>query len=97
MVLAAGLLSNGLAELHEAGLMADLGSRPWDSETILPMTSTLGKFLHTVLGYDSAPMTGQIAAYWAYVGVIITGYVLMPAGGPPRPAADKPAIATVEA
>jgi len=82
MFLAAGLLSNGLAELHEAGLIGNLGSRPWDTEMTLPMTSTLGKFLHTVLGYDSAPMTGQIAAYWAYIGLAIGGYLTLPSGKP---------------
>jgi high-affinity iron transporter len=97
MVLAAGLLSNGLAELYEAGLIADLGSRPWDTETTLPMTSTMGKFLHTVLGYDSAPMTGQIAMYWGYVLVIITAYLALPAGGGANARPREAAAVKVEA
>lgn len=79
IVLAAGLLVNGLGELHEAALLTDLGSRPWDTESYLPMTSTLGKFLHTVLGYDSAPTWGQIIAYWAYITVALCAYLFWPA------------------
>jgi high-affinity iron transporter len=66
IILAAGLVSNGLAEIHEAGLI-DLGSRPWDTDAIIAGTSTLGRFLHTFLGYDSAPAWGQIVSYWVYL------------------------------
>ncbi len=84
MVLAAGLLANGLGALHEAAVITDLGSRPWDTEAWLPMTSTMGKFLHTVLGYDSAPAMAQIAGYWAYIVVVLGAYVLLPSGRPPQ-------------
>jgi high-affinity iron transporter len=86
IVLAAGLTTNGLAELHEAAIIQDLGSRPWDTEETLPMTSTMGKFLHTVLGYDSAPTVGQIAAYWGYVVVILGTYLFWPVGPGQAPA-----------
>jgi high-affinity Fe2+/Pb2+ permease len=44
----------------------------------------MGKFLHTVLGYDSAPAMAQIASYWAYIVIVLGAYVLLPAGRPPR-------------
>jgi high-affinity iron transporter len=84
MVLAAGLLTNGLAELHDAAVIKDLGSRPWDTESYLPMTSTMGKFLNTVLGYDSAPTLGQIGSYWAYLVTVLAAYILWPVSRPPR-------------
>lgn len=84
MVLAAGLLANGLSELHEAAVITDLGSRPWDTDAFLPMTSTMGKFLHTVLGYDSAPTFGQIGAYWAYIVTVLAAYLLWPVSRPAR-------------
>jgi high-affinity iron transporter len=83
MVLAAGLLTNALSELHEATIIRELGSRPWDTESSISMTSTLGKFLHTVLGYDSAPAISQIVLYWTYLVVVLGAYLLWPA---PRPA-----------
>lgn len=85
VVLAAGMLANSLNALHEAALLTDLGSRPWDSETTISMTSTMGKFLHTVLGYDSAPAMAQIVAYWAYTVVVLGAYLFLPTRTPRRP------------
>jgi high-affinity iron transporter len=82
IILAAGLLSNGLSELHEAAILPDLGSRPWDTESFIPMTSTMGKFLHTVLGYDSAPLLAQIVLYWGYLLLVLAAYVSLPAPEP---------------
>lgn len=90
ILLAGGLLANGLAELHEAALLTNLGSRPWDTDVYLPMTSTFGKFMHTVLGYDSAPMMGQIVAYWAYITIVLGSYLLRPSKQPPRNASFGP-------
>jgi high-affinity iron transporter len=84
MVLAAGLLTNALADLHEATLIRELGSRPWDTESFIPMTSTLGKFLHTVLGYDSAPALSQIMLYWTYLIGVLAAYLLWPTPRPTR-------------
>jgi high-affinity iron transporter len=67
IVLAAGLLSNGIMALQESALIPPLGERPWDTDALLPLTNTLGRLLHTLLGYDSAPTWGQIVAYWAYL------------------------------
>ena len=88
MVLAAGLLTNALTELHEATLIRELGSRPWDTESFISMTSTLGKFLHTVLGYDSAPALSQIILYWTYLAVVLCAYLIVPS---PRPVSPSPA------
>jgi high-affinity iron transporter len=84
IVLAAGLLSNGLNELQEAAVITNLGARPWDLENSLSMTSTLGKFLHTVLGYEAAPAMAQIVLYWGYIVATLGAYLLLPSGKPPR-------------
>ncbi len=78
MVLAAGLLTNALANLHAATIIPDLGVRPWDTDSALPMTSTLGKFLHTLVGYDSAPAIIQIVLYWFYLALVVTAYMAYP-------------------
>ncbi|MDP9237880.1 MAG: FTR1 family protein [Chloroflexota bacterium] len=83
IVLAAGLLSNGLAELHSAGVIDHLGSRPWDADGIVSMSSTAGKFLHTVLGYDSEPAIAQIVLYCAYLLAVLSAYMFLPNGRPP--------------
>jgi high-affinity iron transporter len=96
VVLAAGMLANSLNALHEAALLTDLGSRPWDTETTISMTSTMGKFLHTVLGYDSAPAMAQIVAYWVYLVVVLAAYFLLPTRSPVRRrSVEAPANAVV--
>jgi len=89
LVLAAGLLSNGLAELMESGLIPRLGGRPWDTDAILSTTDGVGRFLHTLLGYDSAPTLGQIAAYFTYLGGGMAA-LLIPARRAVRAAQPEP-------
>lgn len=76
--LAAGLLSHALSELHEAAIISHVGIRPWDTESILPVTSDLGRFMHTVLGYDPAPAMAQIILYWSYLALAMTAYLGWP-------------------
>lgn len=78
MVLAAGMLTRSLTSLYEATVISDLGNRPWDMEHILPMTSSLGKFLHALVGYDSAPAISQIVLYWSYLAAVVAGYLAWP-------------------
>lgn len=78
IVLAAGLLSNGLGDLHEAGLLPNLGGHVWDTEHALAMTSTPGRFLHAIVGYDSSPLLGQVIAYWLYLALALAMFVAVP-------------------
>jgi high-affinity iron transporter len=94
MVLAAGMLANSLTELHEATIITELGHRPWDTEHLLPMSSDLGKFSHTVLGYDSAPAMSQIILYWSYVLLAVAAYFALPLVLKPRSRA--PALMPVD-
>lgn len=85
MIIAAGLLTNALTELHEATIIPDLGVRPWDTDNALPMTSSLGKYLHTLIGYDSAPAISQIVLYWSYLTMVVAAYLAFPhVGGAER-------------
>ena len=72
VVLAAGLLVNGLKELHEAGVISNLGPHAWDTYNTLPDNSQLGKFLSTILGYDSSPYLGLVIAHVAYLVLALT-------------------------
>lgn len=90
LVLAAGLLANSVVKLYEAALITDLGSRPWDTEALISITSTPGKFLNTLLGYDSAPSMLQIGLYWGYLVVAGAAFFLLPRRQP----APKPALTT---
>ena len=75
LVIAAGLISTGIAELQNSGVISNLGTRPWDTDAFLSQATTLGKFLHTLIGYDSAPTWGQIILYWSYLIVGLSAFV----------------------
>jgi high-affinity iron transporter len=90
MILAAGMLTNSLTELHEATVISDLGQRPWDTEELLPMSSDLGKFSHPVLGYDSAPAISQIVLYWLAMMLAVTAYFALPLIMKPRQRTPAP-------
>jgi high-affinity iron transporter len=94
IVLAAGLVTNSIAKLHEAAILTDIGDRPWDMDTTISITSTEGKFLNTLLGYDSAPSTLQIGLYWTYLVAAGVAFVVLPASRRPNPAASTPLPST---
>jgi high-affinity iron transporter len=89
IVLAAGLLVNGLKELHEARIIGNLGSHVWDTYHIIPDNSQLGRYLGTILGYDSSPYLGLVVAHIVYL-TVMTGFfvagrpVSVTAAAPPR-------------
>jgi high-affinity iron transporter len=91
LVLAAGMLSNSVVKLHEAALIDNLGVRPWDFEHLISITSDAGKFLSTLLGYDSAPSLMQIVLYFAYLVATVSAYLLLPAARPARSPKAVPA------
>lgn len=85
IVLAAGLLVNGLKELHEVGAVPDLGPHVWDTYDILPDNSELGRVASTLLGYDSSPYLGLVVAYVGYL-VPALGFFLLGRRGAKAPA-----------
>lgn len=94
LVLAAGLLANSVVKLYEAALITNLGDRPWDTDHVISITSTLGKFLNTLLGYDSAPSMLQIGLYWSYLVAALALFVFMPVLRPARRRVASGASAT---
>lgn len=84
LVLAAGLVSNGIAHLHAAALIQNVGVRPWDTNALISSTSTLGQFLNTLVGYDPSPGMLQISLYWIYLLATISAFLWLPANWPKR-------------
>ena len=93
LVIAAGLLSNSLTKLYEAALIDNLGVRPWDTDHLISVTSTFGKFLNTLLGYDSAPAISQIVLYWGYLTAAIAAYLFWPVSRTPARSESLPVSA----
>jgi high-affinity iron transporter len=87
IILAAGLLVNGLKELHEVAVIGNLGPHMWDTYNVLADNSQLGKFLGTILGYDSSPYLGVVIAYVAYLVLALSFFTFGRAPSPRTPAA----------
>jgi high-affinity iron transporter len=86
----AGMLTRGIGELHEAGLMPALVEHLWNTDRLLPQTSALGNLLEAMFGYTSTPSLTQVIAYVAYMAAVGWAYLR-----PVRlPAAAQPAGST---
>jgi high-affinity iron transporter len=96
IVLAAGLLATSVVKLYEAAIITNLGSRPWDTENFISITSGLGKFLNTLLGYDSAPSMLQIVLYWGYLLTVGSAFILLPSRQP-KSAVASPQVSDTRA
>lgn len=93
IVLAAGLLVNGMKELHEVAIIPSLGPHIWDTYDVIPDNSHLGRYLSTILGYDSSPYVGLVVGYVAYVALAVAFFVLArprPVPAPSVQTAAKP-------
>lgn len=64
---AAGMIANGLKEFHEVRLIPPVVRSVWDTYAILPDSSTLGRFLGALFGYDASPSLVQVVSYFAYL------------------------------
>jgi high-affinity iron transporter len=66
ILFAAGLVSRGLFEFEEAGLVPSLVEHVWNSNWIVNDQSTLGSLLTSLLGYNGAPSLTEILGYVVY-------------------------------
>ena len=71
--LAAGMAAQCVVFLQQAGLATILSRTVWDTSSILPDDSLLGKVLHTLFGYVDQPSGLQAAVYFT---VLTTIFVL---------------------
>ncbi|HZT20195.1 MAG TPA: FTR1 family protein [Dongiaceae bacterium] len=78
-LLAAGMASQAIGFLQQAGYLQDLSDPLWDTSAILPQDSLFGRVLHGLVGYSDSPTGAQLAAYAATILVIVGLMRLMPA------------------
>ena len=83
--LAAGLASQAVAFLQQAGYFQALTTIVWDTSWLLPSDSLVGRLLHTFIGYTDQPNQAQILAYCiAVAGIVLLMRLVRtkPAGNP---------------
>jgi high-affinity iron transporter len=70
-LLAAGMAAQAVQYLDAAGLINVLGERLWDSSSLLPQDSLLGRLLHTLIGYTDRPTELQLITYTTTLLVMV--------------------------
>jgi high-affinity iron transporter len=71
LLVAAGLLAGVLRKLHEGGVWNHLQTVVFDMSEALPMDSPVGAVLSGLLGYQAAPVVGEVVVYLAFLAVAL--------------------------
>lgn len=74
ILFAAGLVSHGVHELNEGGIIPSVIEPIWDINHILNDKSTTGELLKALVGYNGNPSLTEVMAYFGYY---ITLWALM--------------------
>ncbi len=79
ILVAAGLASSVLRNLHEAGIWNALQEPVWDLTRVLPVQSLPGTVLSGLFGYHDAPVLGEVLVWALVLGVTLTLFLRPPA------------------
>ena len=71
MFIAAGLLSTGLHEFQEAGVIPVIRNNVYNISNFISEDSITGGILKSIFGYNSSPSLLEILIYFAYLLIII--------------------------
>lgn len=86
LLVAAGLLAGVLRKFHEGGIWNHLQQVVFDTSHALPMDSPVGAVLSGLLGYQAAPVLGEVIVYLLFLVITVILFL--------RPAAPAPALST---
>ena len=75
LLLAAGMAAQAARFLIQANVLPSLASPLWDTSAFVPNSSTFGKLLQGLLGYDARPAGMQIAFFVVVLVAIYAGMV----------------------
>lgn len=70
-LLAAGLASQAVPFIQQAGYAEVLTGQAWDTSWLLTDTSLFGRLLHTLIGYTAAPNGLQVGVYLLTIAVML--------------------------
>jgi high-affinity iron transporter len=73
LLLAAAMASQVARFLAQADVLPSLATPLWDSSWLLDNGSLLGRFLHTLIGYEAMPAGIQVVFYVATLLIILLG------------------------
>ena len=77
LLLAAAMASQAARFLVQADLLPSLASPLWNSSWLLDNNSLMGRFLHTLVGYEAMPSGIQVVFYLTTIALILAGMQLV--------------------
>jgi high-affinity iron transporter len=77
ILFAAGLVSKGVHEFQEAGLLPTVREHVWDIGLLGPSDSTLGAFLGSLFGWTPRPSLLMVIGYVAYLVPVLLVFLRM--------------------
>lgn len=69
-LLAAGMAAQAVLFVQQGGYWEFLTNTIWDTSSVLPQDSIVGRLLHTLIGYSDAPNGAQLVFYLGTVALI---------------------------
>jgi len=70
-LLAAGMASQAIGFLQQGGYLGGMSAPLWDTSSILPQDSILGRVLRGLVGYSDSPTGPQLIGYLLTIAVIL--------------------------
>jgi high-affinity iron transporter len=93
VVVAAGVLSYGVHDLQEGGVLPGLESLAFDVTAQIPLSSWYGALLHGIIGFTPNTTWLQLAAFVGYLVPVMYLFFRKPKAAPLPSAAVAPAVA----
>ncbi len=90
VVVAAGVLSYGVHDLQEAGVLPGIGTLAFDVSAQVPPDSWYGVLLRGTVNFTPATTVLQAAAWLAYLVPVLALYFRPQPAPAPRPSAPAP-------
>ena len=94
VIVAAGVLSYGIGDLQEAGVLPGFGQALFSLGHIVAPTSWYGVILGGVFNFTPEPTALQFAAWLSYLVVVMILFLRQSLSTPPRPASQPQADST---
>ena len=88
IIIAAGVLSYGVHELQEAGILPDgafFGDHPFDVSGAIPADGWLGSILHGTIGFTPSPTWLQLITWVAYLAIVMPLFLSIARSRRPAP------------
>jgi high-affinity iron transporter len=92
MVVAAGLLADGVQNLQELGVLPGGSMTLFNVSGSLPDDTGVGDVLHGLVGYSAAPTALQVAIWAAFLAIGLTLFLRPKRRPAPRPPASAAAV-----